>query len=233
MATVVKQRELTTIARVPVEDELAFGNGGWVRYQHKRLPFPVLLRFAPNERGRLEIAELYVAGGVPITGELLRRINLGRIEASVNEEPRERLRLQTPGPDLATLASYYSTSFSFSGLAGEIPREKLDWVALSFKAQYDGSGERSPKRKQLSSPLGSIEYVVDAALDVPPKGSRAYPAEFYQRLAEVYKQLARTVRAPAEVIADANNVEVKRVHTWIEGARRKGFLPRGQQGKVG
>jgi hypothetical protein len=119
-------------------------------------------------------------------------------------------------------------------MTGETPRDKLDWVALSFKAQFSDSGEAVPKRTALSSPLGSVEYVVDAALDITPEGSRSYPDEFYQRVTEVYRQLARgRVRTPAGVIADANRVEVKRVHDWISGARRKGFLPKGQQGKVG
>jgi len=210
----------------PVEG-YTIGFGGWVRYQANRLPFPVFLRIRESRDGRLEIGELYIGDGERITGDLLRRLDLNRIESYFNGEVAEFLRsqLKLVGPDLRRLIGYYSTVFSFTG--------ELNWVQRSFLAQYEREDNSEPQAPEqtLTEPFRAIEYVIDATLDIPI--SRPWPDDFYRRVADLYRRLVGVVRAPAGVIADANRVPVKRVHEWVKVARDRGFLLPGRQGKAG
>jgi hypothetical protein len=224
----------TVIGKGVVDFECSFGNGGWVRYQHKAIPVPVFLRMREADGGRLEIGELYMGDGARITGDLLRRLDLNRIEAFLNNEGEMvRARLQAAHPDLRRLIGYFATDINVR------PDRPVDWVQRSFLAQFDaetveGRGltpEPVPQLKPLSKPIEDVEYVVDAALEVPD--ARPYPDDFYRAVASVYSDLAGVLRAPAGAIADANGVPVSRVHEWVKVARARGFLPKGRQGKAG
>lgn len=63
--------------------------------------------------------------------------------------------------------------------------------------------------------------------------TRRYPDGFYDRLAEVYGDLATEGRRPAAAIAEANGVPVSQVHGWIKEARRRGSLSPGRPGRAG
>jgi len=62
---------------------------------------------------------------------------------------------------------------------------------------------------------------------------RNHGDEFYRRVADRYAELARTVRAPAQALADANDVPVTTARRWTKEARNRGFLPPGTPGKAG
>ena len=205
--------------QVDRSDLYEIGLAGWVRYQAGRLPFPVFLHATDNGDGRLEIDELYIAARRPperpspgsrkqpvlpaeggeagsrgrITGDLLRQLELNRIEVALNSAFSGPIR---------------------EGL--ERPRIGVSELAASFFPYYSARG---------------AEFRVEPLLDIPT--SRHYPESFYVRLADVYSKLASLTRAPARVIAEANDVPVARVHEWVKVARARKLLPPGRQGKAG
>jgi hypothetical protein len=223
--------------RVPVDDRLSVGNGGWVRFQSAALePTAAFLRFR-EESGRLVIAELYVsAESLAMDPERIRRLPLGRIEAWVNEPDTAeqiRRRLDVPGPDLHRAIGSYATTFGQRRPPQE-PRP-LHWVERMYFAQIEGSGEPQAPEPDLSRPLGSVlvetPEMPDAKLDVPI--ARPYPTDFFRDVAKVYSALSAITRAPAGIIADANGVPVTSVHRWVKRARALGFLSRGHRGRAG
>jgi transposase len=68
------------------------------------------------------------------------------------------------------------------------------------------------------------------ALDVP---AGRKPDGFYQRVAEVYAELAQLSRRPAADMAEASGVSAASVHRWVAEARRRGYLPRAEPGRRG
>jgi hypothetical protein len=60
-----------------------------------------------------------------------------------------------------------------------------------------------------------------------------YGDAFYKRVAAAYSDLARQVARPAAELAEVNEIPVRRVHSWVKEARRRGFLPPGRPGKAG
>lgn len=65
-----------------------------------------------------------------------------------------------------------------------------------------------------------------------PEGAK-YPDSFYQRVAELYLDLAASGGRPAAAIAEANAVPTTTVHRWIRQARDRGFLHKGRAGRAG
>lgn len=65
----------------------------------------------------------------------------------------------------------------------------------------------------------------------PPDGRLT--DEFLQNLADMYRWLVGTDRAPAPAIAESAGVPVRTVHRWVSEARKRGFLPPGIKGKAG
>jgi hypothetical protein len=57
----------------------------------------------------------------------------------------------------------------------------------------------------------------------PPAGR--YPDGFYEEVAGAYHWAVLGRQAPAQTIAEANDVPVTTVHRWIREARRRGLLP--------
>lgn len=64
-----------------------------------------------------------------------------------------------------------------------------------------------------------------------PEGQR--PERFYQAVADAYRDHLRVTRAPAAAMAAEAGVPVSTVHRWIREARKRGFLPAGEQGRAG
>lgn len=58
--------------------------GGWIEYSDTEFAPLVSARFAEGAGGRLELVELHMGRGGAITGEILRRVNPGRLEAAAN-----------------------------------------------------------------------------------------------------------------------------------------------------
>jgi len=201
------------------------GNGGWVRVVDKELP-PVFLRFA-DRGGRLVATELYWAPDeLPVTGDLLRRLRLGQIEAWVNEPEVAkdlRIRMTLPGPDLATLVSYFATSFGSQALK----EQQRHWVSDSFVAQLGERPNPPVKAAKEESPRGGTGKVR------VPAGRGKKPDGFYRNVAAAYAALGSRSRRPAAGLAEANRVPMSTVHRWLKEARRRGFLAPGHRTKAG
>jgi hypothetical protein len=129
---------------------------------------------------------------------------------------RERLtaRVNTPGPDLGTLASNYSAGFG-SNATG--------WVAESMRdpAANRKLRQRPPKAAQPApvAPLNHPERIDDA---------------FLRHVADAYADaIRRGAKSPAAAIARGSSLSVRTVRRWIYLARKAGHLPPGSQGRVG
>jgi hypothetical protein len=72
--------------------------------------------------------------------------------------------------------------------------------------------------------------IVDVDLDIPD--APPYPEKFYREVARVYSRLSKYTHRPAEELAQAHDVPVRRVHGWIKEARQRGYLGAGRRGKV-
>lgn len=59
------------------------------------------------------------------------------------------------------------------------------------------------------------------------------PEGFYQAVADAYRHYVKLTRAPAVKIAKEADVPVATAHRWIREARKRGFLPAGEQGRAG
>lgn len=59
------------------------------------------------------------------------------------------------------------------------------------------------------------------------------PDGFYEQVAEAYRDVVRSNRKVAVVLAEEADVPVPTVHRWILEARRRGFLPQARQGRAG
>jgi hypothetical protein len=209
-------------------ERLSYGNGGWVRYESDDLPCPAFVRFVRADDGRLIPADLFLTDEQGLDAGLIRKVPLGRIQASVNLRPEfVRLKMKRPSPDLRRLVSYFATSLRHG-------HEHDDWVSRSLASQMGGSDEPMPKMLPLSN--GSLDPAPpldksEAVLAVPT--SRRFGDDFYREVAAVYVRVALRVSNPASLIADANHVVPTQVHRWVKVARAKGFLLPGRVGKAG
>jgi hypothetical protein len=207
---------------------LAAGNGGWVLFEGRDFPVPVYARFGQANSGRLEIREFYIASDDRLGASMLRQLPLAIMELWANQPGTQDSilnRLGTPGPDLRRLAAHFRTVFLD-------PRNLVGhWVARSFKAQIEGSGEPQapmPRRKPWRS------HVIPAPpvkLEVP--STVPYPDAFYAAVADAYRFLALASRRPAVELADANGVPPSTTRRWVKEARRRGLLAPGQKGRRG
>jgi hypothetical protein len=181
--------------------------GGRVLYDDPVVGRPVLVHLCEAEDGRLEIDGIEVPPtGGPITGEWLRRVPLGRIEAQVNQAPLRDLVLATLAEGSAAVGVRWLTNEQLLGMmatATVIPSKASAAVARRLRL-----------RLQV------------------PDGHR-YPDSFYEKVAALYKDLAAQGGRPAAEIAKANRVPVTTVHRWIREARRRKLLPPGRAGKAG
>lgn len=235
--------------------QIAGGYGGWLRVSGlSELPFGAVVytRFhRDDETGRLVPGEMYleVPAGERIRGEHLRKLPLDRIEAFANafaNDHRELVeeRMQAPGPDLSTLASYLMHRWDMvRGRTGAIepadPAGERDWVQDAFWSQVPGSGVPHPGK----FPIGAVGNVVlgrprkpRRPLTAPPGGR--YTERWYRQLAAAYSYAVDRWRnghaeAPAKALAAEAGVSVNTVRSWIYRARKAGFLPKGEQGKAG
>ncbi len=81
------------------------GAGGWMRFPVAGLPGPLLLRFLPDDHGRLRVRELYLPSDddEPIEARHLRSLRLHQLEAVANSPLMRKAwenSLDEPVPDL-------------------------------------------------------------------------------------------------------------------------------------
>jgi hypothetical protein len=153
--------------------------------------------------GRQIIDEMVIAGDGIGTADL-RSIPVGRYEASAN----------ATGGVSAVIQEYLD---EHPEMVPSSPVLTLEDIRNTFAARraatptVAGAG-REPVRRPSTSP---------------------YPDSFYAAVAKAYREFMASDRAPAARLAEEAEVPVRTVHTWVQEARRRGHLPKGQQGKVG
>lgn len=196
---------------------VGYGNGGWVRVDRDGLPGPVYMRFAQAAGGRWQVRDLYIEAreGEPIEARHLRDLPLAALEAMVLAH-RDRLRPDTHGPDLGTLASNYATTFG---------RRPASWVAESMR---DPAANRRLRRQ----PPRAVPAPEVPPLDRPDR----LDDEFLRHVADAYADaIRRGASSPAaQLAAEAGGgLPVRTVHRWIYLARKAGHLPPGTRGRIG
>lgn len=98
-------------------------DAGWVVYESDKVP-AICLRFGDDD-GRLRVVEMHWAPGTPVSPDMLRRVQLGKIETWVNrhENARElRERLARREPNLRRLASSLDEE---GGKLASMPRYRI------------------------------------------------------------------------------------------------------------
>lgn len=198
-----------------------YGNGGWVRIDSHDYPGPVYLRFALGG-DRPRVTELYVDGrGEELHSGLFRNLDLAGLTSWVTHGDYEQWLsslAETPGPDLSTLASYFSTSYGKPG---------IDWVGDSLWAQVRGSGVKKVNRRP--DPRG-LDPKEPAPVASPEHG---LTDEFLRTVADNYAWAAVTRRRYAPMIAAQAGVSERTVHGWVAKARKRGIIAPTTPGKVG
>jgi 8-oxo-dGTP pyrophosphatase MutT (NUDIX family) len=203
-----------------VEDEtpgvqVSYGNGGWVRVDHSYLPGPLYLRFAADDEGRWHTRELYLEGeDRHIEAADLRRLPLTALETVILADDGSSMiaaKATIPGPDLATLASYFASSF---GSVGE-----HHWVAESLWAQLPDGENLRVSRLQERSPV--------VRPDVPPLAApeEGLTDDFLRHVAAAYVAAVTAGLNPAPELARQTGRPARTVHRWIYIARQRGLLP--------
>lgn len=186
------------------------GAGGWTFWDFGRDEnggnLLARVRFVLQEDGRLEPVEMHVDGLSRLSGDILRRIPLGSMEAYANGTGRDELlaAIEKTGP-------------------------KAERATERWRTTVD-AGERAPKGLDPESVRKAFRRSLRLRIPREPK----YPDAFYERVAELYTALSeRGFRGPAQQIADANGIEVTTVHRWIREARGRKLLPPGRRGRAG
>ncbi len=189
---------------------LDMGDGGWLRFYSLRDDVRARVRFVIREDGRLEPAEVHLerGGTQRLTGDNLRKLPLGHIEAWANGHMRDELveRINSSGQKVAKATDR--------------------WLAVM-------AGPQDPETKLRTDT--AFKKLSRRALILRVPNDLKKPDSFYQKVADLYTTLAEAGnRRPAQEIADANeDIDVTTVHRWIKEARRRGLLGSGRRGKAG
>jgi hypothetical protein len=184
------------------------GPGGWATIeQHGRGPdgrieqFRIehfLVRVQADERGRYRLRELHLfPTDEPVTAERLRAVRVAALEQLLNL-PEERALIEER--------------------LNETQRGRLLELDIdSFINQFS-----------LPQPRDSEAAAQESARIVglsPPRG-RGYPDDFYERVADAYRNALRreSGRRPVVAIATEANVPRSTAARWVKEARRRGLL---------
>jgi hypothetical protein len=199
-----------------IRTSIGYGNGGWVRVERDGLPGLLYLRFA-QAAGRWQVCEMYLecGEGEEIRAWDLRKLPLAAISAlALSHGGHLAARAALPGPDLATLASNYATTFG--SRAGH-------WVAESMR-------DPAANRKLRKRPPRAAESPRVPPLDRPDR----IDDTFLRHVADAYADaIEHGAKSPGAALARRAMVPVRTVHRWIYLARKAGHLPPGSQGRIG
>jgi hypothetical protein len=240
---------------------LSAANSGWVRVSiDDDRPFDVRVRL--NERGRLEIVELWLAPGGPIDSTTLRQVQLVHVEGLVNApDLREYIiaRLDEPegaGFDRTDQIVEGGALVAHAGTAGEsgaaLPPQVVRGGSAHGTQRIGGTaaGRRgrffeippADEGRRIEVELTDRVTISDS-LTVTRKGrpraklrvpsTNPKPPKFYKEVARAYLELAAESHRPVVELAEANTVPWSTAQRWVKEARRRGFLPPGQKGRRG
>jgi hypothetical protein len=85
-----------------------------------------------------------------------------------------------------------------------------------------------PQNRKVIANTGHVKVEVgrarQASYRLKPPAERRYPDRFYGKVAAAYERAVTERQAPAQTIADVNEVPVTTVHRWIRETRRRGLL---------
>ena len=221
--------------------QLSGGNAGWWRLEAEEdLPGPLYLRLTLVD-GQPRVTELYLdGGGQPVTAGALRSIPLAALEQSTSGHEASKSS-DTIGPDLSTLASYFSTAFGsqvYAGrhcescsapLRGSQDVALTDWVAMSWLAQ-NALVTEVPAPAKKAKPRRQAQPLPRPRLHAPTAG---LTDEFLRDVARAYRAAVDRRMAPAKTLAELAGVEVKTVNSWCYKARKRGLMPAAtQRGRI-
>jgi hypothetical protein len=219
---------------------VSIGNGGWVTLDDLDLPGPLYIRLGgTDDTGRLRITEFYLDASAnretPILDSDLRDLPLSAIETAINTELADhvRKRINLPAPDLATLASYYDTSF------GNYQRQIADrnWVVISFASQFSAEQREHAGLPKIAHALRrdrkSFIREVDSEYQLSAPPAHGLTDEFLQQVARAYTAAMMRGERPNVAIARQLGYPLKTVQRWVYTARQRGIMPRGNKGKAG
>jgi hypothetical protein len=218
----------------------SYGLSGWCRIDDDLdLPGPLYVRLR-NVGGNVQVSEIYVDGrGEAIKPAAIRNLPLRQIEEWIaGDYPRGRLNV--PGPDLSRLASSHATIWGRGTYAGRhcdecggpVKRSKphppygeqalTDWVALSWYAQYPGSGipQSSSKGPKPGTPVPQPDL---PRLD-PPAGTRILSDDYLLAVKDAYAAAVANGLPPAKTLAPMAGVDVRTIHRWVSIARSRGLM---------
>jgi hypothetical protein len=144
----------------------------------------------------LRINELHLfPTGEPITAERLRAVRVWAIEQLLNL-PAERAALEARLDDT-------KPSLAFDAFVE-------NFITTQLTPLYAGGPgvHKAPARS--------------AKLRAPSR--RGYPDDFYERVAETYRNALRDLRRPVNAVADEAGVPRSTAARWVKEARRRGAL---------
>jgi hypothetical protein len=182
---------------------------GWFEWRSDpAIATRVFVRFKDDGRGRLEVSDLRVtAREGTVTSATLRSIAIGQIEAAANSQ------LTMLDDNVVRIPTRTRRR------ARRAPDVLGGWDAPEPRA-----ARPRPQSRRVSGVIPE---------ESPASARRGRSDEFYENVAAVYQELARSSPRPASQIAEANDVPVTTVHRWIKEARRRGILGPGRPGKAG
>lgn len=203
---------------------------GWLRLRETSGDGPIVyLQFQINgseghERVELQNAIMRSRGGEPLSGRTWRRIPISALESQL-----AFILIEAPvtAGDEETRTALAQGRSAFTDGVPHIEPPNLDRLEDYFEAS-DGVmpvGFRPWDSGMLITPAGRMPQIK------APEGRLT--DDFLQDVADAYRALTDTTKAPAPSIAESANVPVRTVHRWIYEARKRGILPPARAGRAG
>ena len=199
----------------PDDDQPAGASGwyvaadGWVSVPGPDERTALRVRIQPAAGGRFVITDMLLSGR-KLTADLLRQVQLSRIEAIFNLYA-DTLEAQT-GSYVTAADGELDKLLAVDALKTGRPDDDLTVGELRRRTPRVLPAEQ---RTPLTRPDGSD------------------PDGYYRRVAAAYRSAATQSSRPAMVLAAEAGVPVTSVHRWVREARRRGFLPPAEKGKAG
>jgi hypothetical protein len=218
---------------------MMIGPVGWCRVALNEPGVEVVVRFAETGTGRIAMAEMILARWPGVTADSLRAVKVGRIESWANGPGRESLlaaiahRSTLSAEQLAIIDSRERAVADTNARWGTSPE------AIAAQEAMLASDEKAGVAEEYAAGLvsrGEGGYVSETPLRSRirnltlrvPEG-QPKPDSFYREVARLFSEVAVNSPRPAQVLAEANQVPVARVHGWVKEARRRGLLAPGER----
>lgn len=188
--------------------------GGWVRVRDDT-GVTVFLRVLPTGEGGAKRFRAHLAlmsSSDPITARTWRDVPFASIEGHI--------LIATSYGDAVRALMEQPAEVELSGSLADLNRY--------FDETEFSTGGHIPTDVVIAEPG---EPRANFELVRPPDGR--ITDEFLENLAEMYRWLVESGKAPAPGIAETADVPVRTVHRWVGEARKRGFLPPGIKGRAG